>query len=97
MGAGVGLTGLLAACGSGDTPGGAEAGPGTVSLGSNESGTTFAKQRDAMAADYVAHVEANPYTALYEAPGLQALLPPIAGLQVLVRRGGRQPGHALPA
>jgi ubiquinone/menaquinone biosynthesis C-methylase UbiE len=36
-----------------------------------------------MAADYVAHVEANPYTALYEAPGLQALLPPIAGLQVL--------------
>jgi hypothetical protein len=50
-----------------------------------------------MAADYVAHVEANPYTALYEAPGLQELLPPIAGLQVLVRRGGRQPGHALPA
>ena len=36
-----------------------------------------------MAADYVAHVEANPYTALYEAPGLQALLPPIAGRRVL--------------
>ena len=36
-----------------------------------------------MAADYVAHVEANPYTALYEAPGLQALLPPVAGLRVL--------------
>jgi SAM-dependent methyltransferase len=36
-----------------------------------------------MAADYVAHVEANPYTALYETPGLQALLPPVAGLRVL--------------
>jgi SAM-dependent methyltransferase len=36
-----------------------------------------------MAEDYVAHVEANPYTALYEAPGLQALLPPVAGLRVL--------------
>jgi SAM-dependent methyltransferase len=36
-----------------------------------------------MGADYVAHVEANPYTALYEAPGLQALLPPVAGLRVL--------------
>jgi SAM-dependent methyltransferase len=36
-----------------------------------------------MAADYVAHVEANPYTALYEAPGLQALVPPVAGLRVL--------------
>ncbi len=38
---------------------------------------------DAMAADYVAHVEANPYTALYEAPGLRALVPPIAGRRVL--------------
>jgi SAM-dependent methyltransferase len=38
---------------------------------------------DAMAADYVAHAEANPYTALYEAPGLQALLPPVTGLRVL--------------
>jgi SAM-dependent methyltransferase len=36
-----------------------------------------------MAADYVAHVAANPYTALYEAPGLQALLPPVTGLRVL--------------
>ena len=36
-----------------------------------------------MAADYVAHVEANPYTALYEAPGLRALVPPVAGLRVL--------------
>jgi SAM-dependent methyltransferase len=36
-----------------------------------------------MGADYVAHVEANPYTALYEAPGLRALLPPVAGLRVL--------------
>jgi SAM-dependent methyltransferase len=36
-----------------------------------------------MAADYVAHVESNPYTALYEAPGLQALVPPVAGLRVL--------------
>ena len=36
-----------------------------------------------MAADYVAHVENNPYTALYEAPGLDALLPPVAGLRVL--------------
>jgi SAM-dependent methyltransferase len=36
-----------------------------------------------MAADYVAHVEANPFTALYEAPGLRALLPPVAGRRVL--------------
>ena len=36
-----------------------------------------------MAADYVAHVEANLYTAFYEAPGLQALVPPVAGLRVL--------------
>jgi SAM-dependent methyltransferase len=36
-----------------------------------------------MAADYVAHVEANPYTAYYEAPGLRALLPPLDGLRVL--------------
>ena len=36
-----------------------------------------------MAADYVAHVENNPYTAFYEAPGLDALLPPVAGLRVL--------------
>ncbi len=53
VGAGVGLTGLLAACGGGGDQGGAGAGPGTVSLGSNESGTTFAKQRDAQAADYL--------------------------------------------
>jgi SAM-dependent methyltransferase len=38
---------------------------------------------DAMAADYVAHVETSPYTALYEAPGLRALLPPVAGRRVL--------------
>lgn len=38
---------------------------------------------DAMAADYAEHVEANPYTALYEAPGLRALLPPLAGRRVL--------------
>jgi SAM-dependent methyltransferase len=38
---------------------------------------------DAMAADYVAHVEANPYTALYEKPGLRALVPPVAGRRVL--------------
>src|SRR3954471_17924946 len=36
-----------------------------------------------MAADYVAHVEASPYTTLYEAPGLRALLPPLAGRRVL--------------
>jgi SAM-dependent methyltransferase len=36
-----------------------------------------------MAPDYVAHVEANPYTSLYEAPGLRALLPPLAGRRVL--------------
>lgn len=38
---------------------------------------------DAMAADYVAHVEANPYTALYETPGLRSLTPPVAGRRVL--------------
>jgi SAM-dependent methyltransferase len=38
---------------------------------------------DAMAADYVAHAEANPYTALYEAPGLRALIPAVAGRLVL--------------
>jgi ubiquinone/menaquinone biosynthesis C-methylase UbiE len=36
-----------------------------------------------MAADYVAHVETSPYTALYEAPGLHALLPPLDGRHVL--------------
>jgi SAM-dependent methyltransferase len=38
---------------------------------------------DAMAGDYAAHVEVSPYTALYEAPGVGALLPPVAGRQVL--------------
>lgn len=38
---------------------------------------------DAMAADYVAHAESNPWTALYEAPGLRALLPPPGGRRVL--------------
>ncbi|WP_219418003.1 ABC transporter substrate-binding protein [Pseudonocardia nigra] len=51
VGAGVGLTGLLAACGGGDEGSGA-AGPGTVTLGSNESGSTFAEQRQAMADDF---------------------------------------------
>ena len=36
-----------------------------------------------MAAAYTAHVEASPFTALYEAPGLRALVPPVAGLRVL--------------
>jgi len=50
LGAGslVGLSGLLAACG-GDSGDGGGAGSTTVSLGSNESGTTFADQRQAMA------------------------------------------------
>ena len=43
----IGLSGLLAACG-GDGEGGG-AGSTTVSLGSNEKGTTFAEQRQAMA------------------------------------------------
>jgi SAM-dependent methyltransferase len=38
---------------------------------------------DAMAADYVAHYEGNPYTALYERPAVQALLPRVARLRVL--------------
>jgi SAM-dependent methyltransferase len=38
---------------------------------------------DAMAADYVAHFESNPFTALYERPGLRALMPPVAGRRVL--------------
>lgn len=38
---------------------------------------------DAMAADYATHVETSPYTALYEAPGLRALFPPLAGRRVL--------------
>jgi multiple sugar transport system substrate-binding protein len=53
VGAGVGLTGLLAACGGGGDQGGGAAGPGTVSFGSNESGTTFAKQREAEVADFL--------------------------------------------
>src|SRR3954447_9203110 len=36
-----------------------------------------------MAADYVAEVEKSPYIALYEQPGLRALLPPVAGRRVL--------------
>jgi SAM-dependent methyltransferase len=36
-----------------------------------------------MASDYVVHVETSPYTALYEAPGLRALLPDLAGRRVL--------------
>ena len=38
---------------------------------------------DAMAAEYAAHAEANPFTSLYEAPGLQALLPPVRGRRAL--------------
>lgn len=50
----VGAGALLAACGSSDseTSGSAESPTGTVSLGSNEKGTTFAKQRQAMAKDF---------------------------------------------
>jgi multiple sugar transport system substrate-binding protein len=44
VGAGIGLTGLLTACGGG----GDAAGPGTVSFGTNESGNKFAKQHQAM-------------------------------------------------
>jgi multiple sugar transport system substrate-binding protein len=51
VGAGVGMTSLLAACGGGDG-GGATAGPGTVSLGANEIGNTFAQQHQAMVADF---------------------------------------------
>jgi SAM-dependent methyltransferase len=36
-----------------------------------------------MAADYVAHFESNPFTALYERPALRAMLPPVAGRRVL--------------
>ncbi len=45
----------------------------------SDAGRTY----DAMAADYVDHVETSPYTALYEAPGLRALVPAPAGLRVL--------------
>lgn len=38
---------------------------------------------DAMAADYAAHYENNPYTALYERPAVQAMVPPVAGRRVL--------------
>lgn len=38
---------------------------------------------DAMAADYVMEVEKSPYIALYEQPGLRALLPSVAGRRVL--------------
>ncbi len=54
-GAALGVGGSLVACGSDEEGGGsgsAESPTGTVSLGSNESGTTFAEQRDAMAADF---------------------------------------------
>lgn len=52
LGAGslVGLSGLLAACGGGSSDSGAAS--GTVSLGSNENGTAFADQRQAMADDF---------------------------------------------
>jgi SAM-dependent methyltransferase len=38
---------------------------------------------DAMAADYVKHVEVSPYTAFYESSGLRALLPAVDGRRVL--------------
>ncbi len=55
-GGAAGVAGTLAACG-GDDSGGSSGGSGgggggTVTFGSNESGTTFADQRDAMAADF---------------------------------------------
>ena len=51
VGAGLALPGLLAACGD-DSGGGSSGDTKTVTFGSNESGTTFAKQREAMAADF---------------------------------------------
>lgn len=52
-GGAAGLGGSLAACGGDDGGGGGGGdGGGTVTLGSNESGTAFAEQRDAMAADF---------------------------------------------
>lgn len=53
-GAALGVGGSLAACGSDDDggSGSSESPSGTVSFGSNESGTTFAEQREAMAADF---------------------------------------------
>ncbi len=59
-GGAVGLGGSLAACGddSGSGSGGGS-GSGTVSLGSNESGTAFAEQREAMAADFASLSESE--------------------------------------
>lgn len=54
-GTALGVGGTLAACaGGGSDPGSgsSESPSGTVSFGSNESGTTFAEQREAMAADF---------------------------------------------
>ncbi len=53
-GAALGVGGSLAACGGDDGGSGSSESPsGTVSFGSNESGTTFAEQREAMAADFL--------------------------------------------
>jgi multiple sugar transport system substrate-binding protein len=53
-GAAVGVPGLLAACGGQDSGSAGSAGATTVTLGSNETGNTFAKQRQAMADDFTA-------------------------------------------
>jgi multiple sugar transport system substrate-binding protein len=57
LGAAAGVPGLLAGCsngdgGSGSSGGGSGGGGGTVTWGNNESGTTFAKQFQAEAADF---------------------------------------------
>jgi multiple sugar transport system substrate-binding protein len=52
LAAAAGAPSLLAACSSGGTSGSGATGSGGVSWGTNESGTTFAKQFDAEAADF---------------------------------------------
>jgi SAM-dependent methyltransferase len=49
---------------------------------------------DAMAREYAADVESNAYNALYERPGLIALLPSVAGLRVLDAGCGSGPMSA---
>jgi 2-polyprenyl-3-methyl-5-hydroxy-6-metoxy-1,4-benzoquinol methylase len=38
---------------------------------------------DALAAGYVAELEASPFIALYEEPALRSLVPPVAGRAVV--------------